>query len=793
MNLRSSDFDAIQKLGGGIEAINAYLLQVIDESPADFEELVSEYLKGLLDEYSNPPFAVCLLSFLAYCEHGLQEDDIHELFRMCNVQWISIDYVEFLEQFSFFIRVRDNGRLDISHDVIRQCLCDLFDQNKDTVCSMISLYLLNREKHDVITVRTFFDLAFDGKQLQKFSEFIIKNRKVLESKNVDDSTLSAEIRSGIQRLFLKDDGRFILASVKCCDSVEDVVYFHMVVSSALLGINDFYDEDTVLKIAYAVMFIPMHLDLFADDMLFEAELLSCERFLNRHCVSRAKIDELKEICQRTAAKHHKKRGDKKQSEERSLESILSELHKAEAAEKIFIWLKLSKMARSMSGNEDTAKTAEALSFELIRVLKEEKFANESSEEDILYADIYTTLGVVYKTLKEWEKGLYYDGLSLDIYKKLYENTPTDEIYTKYRERVYNIANVAEAWAIEEKNNVQLWSKAKDCYEDCYAMELTAISRGISKRGILQSASSILSLGTALINMGRHEDGMDKYKEGISIIINSAKNNSNPDLYTELSIHMMECVYQLLTCDKKEAAYELASNIREYLTFVINSDLAELKNKITEVCCGFSNEINDIIRRYHAQEDLEGQLLASRILYDMYKVILPVAPYEVRINIIMTKSNICAILFWNLKDYSRAYDEYMELLNFVTEKDLASPDEHGRYADQANSRLIDAYSRALMCLERLEREEELERLIGDAPTWARYFADHIDMIKGDSARVLYEIFSTLMRNKSQLGLMFLMMAFNEVADESYDREAHPETVKMIIEIMSKFSGGNNEEE
>jgi hypothetical protein len=136
---------------------------------------------------------------------------------------------------------------------------------------------------------------------------------------------------------------------------------------------------------------------------------------------------------------------------------------------------------------------------------------------------------------------------------------------------------------------------------------------------------------------------------------------------------------------------------------------------------------------------------------------------------------------------------MELLNFVTEKDLASPDEHGRHADQANSRLIDAYSRALMCLERLEREEELERLIGDAPTWARYFADHIDMIKGDSARVLYEIFSTLMRNKSQLGLMFLMMAFNEVADESYDREAHPETVKMIIEIMSKFSGGNDEEE
>jgi tetratricopeptide (TPR) repeat protein len=741
-----------------------------------------------LEECKTPQFAICVLSFLSYCEYGLQEDDLRVLFSLLNnVKWVQLDYIEFLEQFSLFVRVRENGRLDISHDIIRNTLCELFSDNKNTICSLITMYLLYKNNHDFIAIRTFLDIAFKGAQYKRFSEFVVRFKNTFSSKESDQSMLASEIKNGIQRLFLEDDGRFIFTAMKSYRSLEDIACFQMIVSSSLLSINDFHDEDTILKIVYAVMFLPMQLDLF-DDVLFDIEKRSCERFMRRHSVSRAKIDEFMDYCKKPTPKLNRNCQDQKSNTDGSLEVMIRDMHTAEdPADRSVILIKLSKMARSMASNTSSAGEAEKVSFEMIKALKEENIGLDNFLKEIMEADVYTILGVVYKTLKEWDKGIHYDQLSLDIYKKIYENTPTEEMFKKYRERVYNIANITEAWAMTEKNNTELWNRTKERYEDCYALELTAISQGLAERDVLQSASSILSLGTALINIGRHEDGMEKYDEGIAIIKNAARNNSNVDIYTELSIHLLECIYQLLICEKQKAAYELASNISSYLSFVVGSDFAELIDKINDICCAFSNGINDIIRKYHDCDDLGGQLIASRILCNIYEAILPIAPYEVKVNIIITRCNICAILFWNLMDYSKAYDEFQELLNFVLEHDLAAPDENGHCSDEANSRLVDAYARSLMCLERLDRQEELKSLIEKGTQWAEYFADHLEIVKGDVPRVLYEIFTTLMRNKSQLALLFLMMAFNAITDDSYDKKAHPETVMMILKIVSELGG------
>ena len=789
LDLRASDFEAIQKLGGGIDAINEYLAQVINNSPAEIEELISEYLKTIFEEFKNPRFAMYLLNLLSCCEYGLHEDDIRALFDLSNTEWISLDYIEFLEQFGFFVRIRDNGRLDISHDIIRKTLSELFDRSKEMICFLISMHFLYKEKQNAVTIRTFVDAAYKGKQFNRFLEFVKKFKIVSSSSEISHSVLAEEIRRAIQELYFKDDGRFLFTAVNSCRSVEEVVYFQMIISSSLLSINDYYDEETVLKIVYAVMLIPSQLNLLSDDLL-EMEIISCERFLKRHCVAQSKINEFRDYCEKVMRKYKNDADAEKKNDGNLIKATIKELHNAKSAEKTTILFKLSKTAREMAGSQDTAKEAEEIALELIDILQNETFIKEEGLKDTLYADIYTTFGLIYKTLGEWEKSISYDKLSIDIYKKLYDQNPSAIVFKKYRERVYNLANVTEAWAISEKNNAELWNKAKECYEEAYALELTAISHGVPERDILYSASSILGLGTSLINLGKYDEGKNKYKEGIALITNSAKNNCNPDLYTELCIHLINCVCQLLTCEKQDAARELSSDIGSYISLVIESGSLEMTDQIKDVCIAFSEQINDIVKEAHDCSDIEVELTAYRILYDMYKAILPIAPHAVKVNIIITKCNICAILFWKLKDYSRAYDEYQELLKYAEEQDLTAKDENGHYVDEANGRLADAYVRSLLCLEKLGRVEELKSLIDEAPKWAEYIANHMNVLEGDAAYVLYTMSIILSRNDSPLGILLLMMAFEFISDDNCCKKVNPETAALIINEISKIKG--NEE-
>ena len=207
---------------------------------------------------------------------------------------------------------------------------------------------------------------------------------------------------------------------------------------------------------------------------------------------------------------------------------------------------------------------------------------------------------------------------------------------------------------------------------------------------------------------------------------------------------------------------------------------------------FSNKLNDILKEVHNDENAEGEMIISWILYNLYRAILPIAPIEVKANLIITKCNICATIFWKMQDYVQAYNEYIDLINLVAEKDLACADENGQYVDEANSRLVDAYVRCIICMDRLDKQEEVKKLVDDAPVWARYFADHLNIVKGDHPRVLFEMFSQLMRNKCRVAFVLLMMSFNATQDEDYDMKAHPETVMLIMNTLSQLKNGGNEQ-
>ena len=255
---------------------------------------------------------------------------------------------------------------------------------------------------------------------------------------------------------------------------------------------------------------------------------------------------------------------------------------------------------------------------------------------------------------------------------------------------------------------------------------------------------------------------------------------------------MECFYQLVGVSMLTEAYGLTAEICRGIAAVAGSDDDKAKESIVGCVNGFSNAILDTINEMHEANDLDGQLTLQRAIVDIYVAFLPLAPYEIRVNIIIISCNIGAILYWQKKDYAEAYEAYRELTRLVEEKDLAAPDKNGRYMDQANARLADVYIRSVVCLEKLGREEELKALIGEAESRAGFIAEHTNALRGDAPYILYTIFSTLVRYQSPLAPIFLLKAFDAIRKDDYDRKAHPKTVRLICEAIQQLRGAANGE-
>ena len=798
VNLNSTDFEAIARDGGGIEAINAYLKKVIAESPNTAEELVAHYLIDLIKETKNNAFILQLLKLLTFCESGFQEDDLRVLVEMSSIRWVEIGFLDFFERFGFFIRVRDNGRIDISHDIIRQTLVYLFKKDEKEICSLIAKYMAERKSQDAVSIRSFMDAVFKSEEHELFLKCMLDWQKQRASKDKIVTPLMAEVMKNLQRLFLQDEGRFIFKALRYCSSPDDIAYYQSLIASSFLSVNDYYPESVILKFAYASIAIPGEVELFKGN-LFELEKHACLRFLHRHNISKDKIDEFLEYCDkcRTCATQMKAGMNKENCTEDSFGSVDEMIEKLQndalLTETDYIMLRvlIAGTAREMAMEEGTARKAQEIANKLIEIEEKKPFEFEELLNAIYFADIYTILSNAGKTLQEWEEGLQYCLMSLEIYQRIYELHPTREMFKKYRERVYNIANMTEAWALVEKNNSALWKKTKERYEAAYTLELTAVSQGTDEHDAVYCAETIISLGTSLVYLGQADEGMKKYREGFSMLKNAVSNTEAPELYESIINTLLSSVYFLLDGGFYQEAYSLSAEIAPNIEFVIESGKEESIKTVYELCVAFSNNVISLITQLHEQEQTEAELLASRILYSLYKAVIPIADHAFRVNTITMKCNVCAILYWKMQDYEQAYEEYLEILHLTKAHDLAAPDKNGRYADQTNGRLADALVRALLCLEMIGRQEEQKQLIAEAEEWAEYIADHMEAIKSDTPFVLYLMANEFSKNGSPLGMLFLMMAFNAMSKNGYDRKAHANTVMMILKALQHGDGTNED--
>lgn len=796
LNLGSEDFDAIQRSGGGMDAINTYLGSLIENSPEDIEELIADQLQLLLDQSDNPSFCIHLLGLLSFSEYGLQEVDLQQVSELMSQSWVQLDYVEFLSRFGFFIRTRDNGRLDISHDIMRQTLRKLLHPYRKMICSMLSLYFLHREDQDVFSVRSFFQAARLGGQTRRVTDFFVKYGGSFSSLDPQTSILAREIRKCVLQLFLEDKGAFLLAASHTCKTLQEFMQFQMALSSSLLYSNDYQSEEMILRLVAAVMSIPAGLKEFPT-ALAEIELRSCENYAyNRHKTKTEEIERFLQQCReiiRQRKVEEQPAESHRQETQDPVERMLALLRDRDAdpAEQMGALEDLSQLGRQLAREKETAAQAEPLLQELLQIMDEGIFDLDPEIQQIMLADVYTSLGEAHKSMEHWEEAIRYDGLSRDIYQALYEQNQGADMFRKYRERVYNLANVVEAWAIRERTNADLWQQTCRLYAQVYQMDMRAIAQGIPERELLQCASSILSYGTALLNVGERDAGVEKYREGIRLLTELTDNNPRLELYLECCLHLAECIFQLVAGAHYEEAAQLSDALCASLTAAMSSD-SDCRDIIMTYIRSLSNQINDRLAEMFKTGNLDGAITISRMLCQVYITVLPIAELTIRANIILTQRNIADIFFLKMEDYAQAQEEYCKLLDWVEKYDLMAPDESGEFADEVNMRLADVYWRAMFCLEQLGRKDEVKRLLDGITGWAKNLANHAKQLRGDGAWVLYVMGGQLAKRKSPLGMMLWMMAFGVTQEEDYDTEKNSETVLQIINTLFGPMGSDSAE-
>lgn len=785
MNLGTSDFDAIQRSGGGMDAINAYLGSLIRNCPEDMASMIALQLQTLLDQSASRNLSALLLALLGFSEYGLQEIDLQKLCFMMDQPWVELDYLDFLSQLAFFVRTRDNGRLDISHDIIRQTIRRLLQQNKKRICAMLSRYFLHQDQPDAFCVRSFFHAAWLGEQKRCVVDFFLKYHHVFTSSNPEEYLLGQEIRKSILHTFLLDHGRFIFSSYQSCKSVNELLQFQSVLSTSLLHSNDYQSDDVIHLLVAAVMAIPTGMKEFPA-ALAEMELAYCENYVHRrHQVKNARIDAFLEECRQTIAQRKAKARPASAPTEDPMEQLLKQIldPAGDRTEQVLALTQLCDQSRRMAEDKKTAARAEKLLLQILQFLEEDSMDLDADIRPLLLADVYTSLGVACKTQKRWSDAIGYDQQSLDIYLARYEQNPAPDIFRKYRERVYNLANVVEAWAMEERNNTSLWQQTRDRYAHVYQLDMTAIAQGVPERELLQCASSILSYGTALLNAGDSAEAIAKYREGIQLLSELTENNPRTELYLECCIHLSECIFQLSVCKHYDAAADLCDALCDHLASAIACGESH-RDTLQKYIASLSNQINDQLASMFQTGDLDGSITLSRLLSRIYITFLPIANLTVRANIILTQRNIGDILFLRKQDHAQALAEYRLLLDWVEQYDLMAPDETGAFAEEANMRLVDVYLRAMICLEKLGQKNEVGQMVEGAADWAKKLVQSIPSLQSDPAWVLYVMGCELEKRESHLCLLIWMLAFHITQEEDYDQQTHKKTV---LHIMHKLSG------
>ncbi|MCR4896501.1 MAG: DUF4062 domain-containing protein [Lachnospiraceae bacterium] len=121
MILDSADFGEIAGLGNGMEAINAYLLKTIEETP-DTTEGLCRLVVSEAGAQIDPDLADSVTGLLAVPTRGLRESDILAVLERAGQKTDALTFARLMKYLRPFFAYGQDGRIEYAHRIIRDAI-----------------------------------------------------------------------------------------------------------------------------------------------------------------------------------------------------------------------------------------------------------------------------------------------------------------------------------------------------------------------------------------------------------------------------------------------------------------------------------------------------------------------------------------------------------------------------------------------------------------------------------------------------------------------------------------------
>ena len=153
--LDHEDFQNIRNLGDGMEAINKYMLQIVNNSGNDIKEISKDLLKEII-ERTNPQMAIKLMAITSL-KHHLNKNAIEQLFNYYKWPFNDLDYSLFRRLIPSLFSVSSDGddTFWFKNDTIVEAAKELIasyneDNHLDDIIKWIENYPVNEKTEKFI-------------------------------------------------------------------------------------------------------------------------------------------------------------------------------------------------------------------------------------------------------------------------------------------------------------------------------------------------------------------------------------------------------------------------------------------------------------------------------------------------------------------------------------------------------------------------------------------------------------------------------------------------------------------
>ena len=143
LRMSAADFAEINRRGGSIEAINAYQMELVEQSPESLEEL-SYQIMEIIGEGINPPLVRQICNLLCISPFGLRESD---LATIIGSSFNSLDLAALLQAWSECFLVTEDGRIQFQIESVAVGRFDHLD-DPTAMARMIFEHLRDLDERD---------------------------------------------------------------------------------------------------------------------------------------------------------------------------------------------------------------------------------------------------------------------------------------------------------------------------------------------------------------------------------------------------------------------------------------------------------------------------------------------------------------------------------------------------------------------------------------------------------------------------------------------------------------------